>query len=141
MTDTYVLKRKLSEIEKYFQLLKPLREKPKEIIQADSTIYAAIERYLYLLCQTTIDFAEAVISYTNLRKPGSYKEVFEILSEGDGIISSATSLEMEKMAGFRNVLAHAYGKVDFDKLYQVLTEDIEKIKLFINEIKNKIKLE
>jgi len=139
MTDTSVLKRKLSAVEKYSQLLKPLRDKPKEMIKSDPIIYGAIERYLYLLCQATIDFAEAIISYTDLRKPGSYKEVFEILSEGNGLISRTISLEMEKMAGFRNLLAHAYGKVDFDKLYIILTEDIEKIRLFINEIKNKIK--
>lgn len=141
MTNTDVLKRKVSEIEKYFQLLKPIRTKSKEEIQTDPIVYGAIERYLYLLCQATIDFAESIITYANLRKPGSYKEVFEILAEGeDRYISPALSLKMQKMAGFRNLLAHAYGKVDFDEIYQILKKDIDDFLLFIQEVKEKIHL-
>lgn len=140
MTDIDILKRKLSEIEKYFQILKPLKKKSKEVIKKDPITYGAVERYLYLLCQATIDFAEAVISYSNLRKPGSYGEVFEILSEGDGLISRPLSLKMVKMTGFRNVLAHAYGEVDFEKLYTVLTKDIDDIKEFVKKVKEKINI-
>lgn len=83
MTEIEILKRKISEIEKYFQYLKILREKPKEKIKTDVVVYGAVERYLYLLCQTVIDFGETIISYFSLRKPGSYKEIFEILSENN----------------------------------------------------------
>ena len=72
MTSVDILKRKLSQIKKYFSILKPLRKYEKEKIENDEIIYGAVERYLYLLSQATIDFAEAVISYSNLRKPGSY---------------------------------------------------------------------
>lgn len=141
MTNIDVLKRKASEIEKYFQLLKPIRVKTKEEIQTDPIIYGAVERYLYLLCQATIDFAEAIISYANLRTPGSYKEVFEILVEGeDKYISPSLSLKMQKMTGFRNLLAHAYGKVDFDQLYKILQKDINDFPIFIKEVKKKIKI-
>ena len=67
MTNVDILKRKLSQIQKYFAILKPLRKYEKEKIQNDEIIYGAVERYLYLLCQATIDFAEAVISYAVLR--------------------------------------------------------------------------
>jgi len=140
MTNIDILKRKLSEVEKYSQILKPYRKKPKEIIKTDITIYGAVERYLYLLCQATIDLAEALLSYADLRSPGSYKEVFEILAEGDGLISRELSLKMQSMTGFRNILAHAYGKVDFQKLYIVLTKDIDDIKEFIKEVKKKINI-
>ena len=141
MTNIDVLKRKASEIEKYFQLLKLIRAKSKEEIQTDPIIYGAIERYLYLLCQATIDFAEAIISFANLRTPGSYKEVFEILAEGeDKYISPSLSLKMQKMTGFRNLLAHAYGKVDSDQLYKILQKDINDFLIFIKEVKKKIKI-
>jgi len=42
------------------------------------------------------------------------------------------------MTGFRNVLAHAYGEVDFEKLYTVLTKDINDIDEFVKKIKEKI---
>jgi uncharacterized protein YutE (UPF0331/DUF86 family) len=140
MTNIDILKRKLSQIQKYFVILKPLRKYPKEKILKDEIIYGAVERYLYLLCQATIDFAEAVISYANLRKPGTYSEVFEILSEGNGLISQEISLKMKSMSGFRNILAHEYGKVRFEEVYKTLTKDIDDINIFLDEIKNKIQL-
>lgn len=140
MTNVDILKRKLSQIKKYFAILEPLRKYEKEKIQNDEIIYGAVERYLYLLCQATIDFAEAVISYANLRKPGTYGEVFEILAEGNGLISKEISLKMKSMSGFRNILAHEYGKVDFEEVYRALMKDIDDISKFLDEIKNKIKL-
>jgi len=140
MTNIDILKRKISQIQKYFAILKPLRKYPKEKIQNDEIIYGAIERYLYLLCQATIDFAEAVISFKNLRKPGTYSEIFEILSEGEGLINRDISRKMQEMTGFRNILAHEYGKVDFKEVYKVLTDEIDDINIFLEEIKGKIKL-
>ena len=141
MTNIDILKRKLSQIQKYFAILEPIKKYEKEKIQSDEIIYGAVERYLYLLCQATIDFAEAVISYANLRKPGTYGEVFEILAEGNGLISQEISSKMKSMSGFRNILAHEYGKVDFEEVYKTLIKDIEDINKFIDEIKIKIKLE
>ncbi len=139
MTEIEILKRKISEIEKYFQYLKILREKSKEKIKTDIIIYGAVERYLYLLCQAVIDFGEIIISYFSLRKPGSYKEIFEILSENN-LIKPKLSLKMQQLAGFRNILAHSYGKIDFEKLYQILTQEIDEINVFLREIKSKINL-
>ena len=141
MTNVDILKRKLSQIKKYFAILEPLQKYDKEKIQNDEIIYGAVERYLYLLCQATIDFAEAVISHVNLRKPGTYGEVFEILAEGNSLISKEISLKMKNMSGFRNILAHEYGEVDFEKLYTILTKDIDDIKEFVGEIKKKLSID
>ncbi len=140
MTNIDVLKRKLSQIQKYFAILEPLRKFSKEKIQNNDIIYGAVERYLYLLCQATIDFAEAVISYTNLRKPGTYGEIFEILSEGNGLISRPLAVKMKKMTGFRNILTHEYGVVDFETVYRILKKDSNDIQIFIKKIREKIKV-
>ena len=76
-----------------------------------------------------------------LRKPGTYSEIFEILSEGDGFISKETSSKMKSMTGFRNVLAHEYGKVSSHEVYQALMTDIDDINKFIVELRVRIKLE
>ncbi len=140
MTNIDVLKRKLSLIKKYFAILEPLKKYPEEKILKDEILYGAVERYLYLLCQATIDFAEAIISYADLRKPGTYGEIFEILSEGDGLISKEISSKMKSMTGFRNILAHEYGKVNSHAIYKALMVDIGDINKFIIELVVKIKL-
>ena len=45
------------------------------------------------------------------------------------------------MSGFRNILAHEYGKVNFEDVYKTLMKDIDDINKFLDEIKNKIQLE
>ncbi|MDH7476333.1 MAG: DUF86 domain-containing protein [Microgenomates group bacterium] len=139
MTNVRVLIKKISEVEKYFQMVKKYRKyKPEEIIKNDER-YGALQRYLYLLCQSTIDLAEAVISYYSFRVPGNYGEIFQIFQENN-LIDRNLSEKMIKMTGFRNLLAHVYGEIDFEKLYQVLVKDIDDINKFLDIIKNKIKL-
>lgn len=48
----------------------------------------------------------------------------EALGDAD-VISTETQAKMEEAVGFRNVLAHRYGEVDHDIVYDVLHEDLE----------------
>lgn len=137
MTDVDILKTKLSEIQKYLNILRNYQNKTKEEIVKDVTLRGAIERYLYLLCQSTIDFAEALLSHLNLRQPSSYGEIFEILGE-EKIISIEVVSKMKKMTGFRNVLTHAYGEVNLDIVLEILQKDIGDFLLFLQEAKIKI---
>jgi len=139
MTNIDVLKNKISEIQKYFQLLKNYQNVKKDDLLKDVTLKGAVERYLYLICQATIDFAEALISYLNLRAPSTYGEIFEILGE-QKLISKEMVLKMKKMTGFRNILAHAYGEVNLDIMLEVLKKDISDFNLFIKEIREKQKI-
>jgi len=136
MTNVDVLKNKISEIQKYFQLLKNYQNVKKDDLLKDATLKGAVERYLYLICQATIDFAEALISYLNLRTPSTYGEIFEILGE-QKLISKEMVLKMKKMVGFRNILAHAYGEINIDIIFEVLKKDIQDFTFFIEEIKEK----
>ena len=139
MTNIEVLKNKLSEIQKYLNISKDYQKKSKDDLLKDQTLRGAVERYLYLLCQSTIDFAEALLSHLNLRTPSTYGEVFEILGE-ERIISTDMVLKMKKMTGFRNILTHAYGEINLDILLDVLKKDINDFSTFIVEVKEKQKI-
>jgi len=139
MTITEVLKNKISEIQKYFNLLKNYQNIKKDDLLKDPTLKGAVERYLYLVCQATIDFAESLISYLNLRTPSTYGEIFEILSE-QKLISKEMVLKMKKMAGFRNILAHAYGEINLDIMLEILKKDVFDFNLFIKEVREKQKI-
>jgi uncharacterized protein YutE (UPF0331/DUF86 family) len=139
MTNVDVLKNKVSEIQKYLNLLKNYQKVNREELLKDPTLKGAVERYLYLICQATIDFAEALISYLNLRAPSTYGEIFEILGE-QKLISKEMVLKMKKMTGFRNILAHAYGEINIDIMLEVLKKDIFDFNLFIKEIREKQKI-
>lgn len=131
MTEQGVIENKISSIQKYLKILANYSKITKKEILANLDKRGAVERYLYLLTQSTIDLAEAVISLKGLRKPSTMGESFTILAE-EGIISRELSEELIKMVGFRNILAHEYEEIDYDILYGVLTERVKSIEEFVS---------
>ena len=93
----------------------------------------AVERYLYLAVQASIDLAESVIAYKNLRRPSTMSDSFYILQEG-GIISIELTEKMVKMTGFRNIIAHDYEKLNYAIVYDVLQNRLPDIEDFLNRI-------
>lgn len=69
MTNLSVIENKISAARKYLKILEGYKKYPKEGIKNNLDIRGAVERYLYLAVQATIDLAEAVIAYKKFRKP------------------------------------------------------------------------
>ena len=134
MTNFSVVENKISSVKKYLTILQNFKKYTRKEIKNDLNIKGAVERYLYLVSQATIDTAEAFISLKDFRKPTTLREGFEILEE-EKIISVELREKMVKMAGFRNFIAHDYDKIDYDKVYDVLQNRLTDIKEFIEQIK------
>ncbi|MEK7562203.1 MAG: DUF86 domain-containing protein [Patescibacteria group bacterium] len=133
MTNFSVVENKISSVKKYLGILQHFKKYLRKEIENDLNIRGAVERYLYLVSQATIDTAEAFISLRNFRKPTTIRESFEILKE-EKIISIELSEKMVKLAGFRNFIAHDYDKVDYDKVYDILQNRLGDIEKFIKQI-------
>lgn len=133
MTNLSVIENKISAIRKYLKILERYKKYSQQEIANDIDIRGASERYLYLVVQATIDLAEAVIAYRNYRKPDTLSEAFYILNE-EGIISSELTDKMVGMAGFRNVIAHDYEKINYEKVYEVLHGGLRDIEEFISVV-------
>lgn len=137
MTDISVIENKISLIKKYLKILESYKKYSIKKIENDLNIRGALERYLYLAIQATIDLAEAIISFKDFRKPTSFSESFYILNE-EKIISTELTEKMIRMTGFRNIVAHDYESINYEIVYDVLQNRLADIKKFIASIKNKI---
>ena len=82
---------------------------------------------------------EAIISFKEFRRPGTYTEVFYILDE-EKLISKDLSEKLVNMTKFRNIIAHDYEKVDFGILYDALQNRLIDIEAFIDAIREKLDL-
>ncbi len=133
MSSRKVIENKISSVRKYLKILLRYGKYTKTEIEANIDIRGAVERYLYLAIQSTIDLAEAVIAYRGLRKPTSMAEAFYILNE-EGIIPPKLTGELAKMAGFRNIIAHDYEKLDYDIVIDVLRNKLKDIDKFLLKI-------
>ena len=133
MTNLSVIENKISSVRKYLTILQRYRTYSQKEISDDIDRRGAVERYLYLAIQATIDLAEAVISFKNLRKPSTMSESFHILHEAE-IVPLDLTEQLVKMTGFRNVIAHDYEKLNYDIVYGVLKNRLVNIESFLEAI-------
>ncbi len=129
MTNLTVIENRISAVKKYLKILERYKKYSAKKIEEDLDIRGAVERYLYLAIQATIDLAEAVISYKNLRKPSSMSETFHILNEED-IIFPDLKTKMSKMVGFRNIIAHDYEEINYEIVFEILQKGLSDIEEF-----------
>ncbi len=139
MTSLRAIEVRMSSVRKYLRILRGYRKYSLETIQQDVTLKGAVERYLYLATQSSIDLAEAIISFKDLRRPSSYTEAFQILNE-ERFLSAALTGKLVKMAGFRNVIAHDYADLDFGIVYDVLQNRLKDIEAFLAEARKNLTL-
>ena len=137
MTSLHVIENKIAYVKKYVALLRSYKERTIEDLQNDATLRGAIERYLYLAAQASIDLAEATIAYRGYRKPTTYREDFEILIE-NSVIGNALGEKLIKMVAFRNRLAHAYDSIDYGVIVSTLNNSLVDLDDFVAAIEIEI---
>lgn len=139
MTNINVIENKISSIQKYLKIISQYRKYSQAELEKDQTLKGAVERYLYLLTQASIDLAEAIIALKDFRRPSTYSEAFYILNE-EQIIPAKLTENLVKMVGFRNIIAHDYKDVDLGIVYEVLQKRYKDVEEFIRSIKKSLNL-
>lgn len=137
MTNTSVLESKISSIQKYLKILAGYQNYSQQQLEDDLHLKGSVERYLYLLTQSVLDLAEAIISFKDFRRPQTYSEFFDILQE-EKLISKDLTEKLVKMAKFRNIISHDYENLDFGIIYDVLQNRLQDVEEFLKQIKNKL---
>lgn len=84
-------------------------------------------------CEACIDVVNAVIRQRRLGVPQSSRDSFSLLEKG-GILSSVTSLKMQKMVGLRNIAVHDYQKLNLDIVISVLNNHLTDFIDFLDEL-------
>ena len=139
MTNLFIVENKIGAIKEYLGILKGFKKFSYFQLADDVFIRGSVELYLYLAAQSAIDLAESVIALKDYRKPTTLKEGFEILEE-EGVISIELRNAMRDMAGFRNIIAHDYAKIDYSKVYDIVQNRLPDVEKFSTQIKKYLNL-
>jgi uncharacterized protein YutE (UPF0331/DUF86 family) len=75
-----------------------------------------VERNFEIAVQCCIDISHRIIALEKARKPVDYYEAISLMGEL-GVLPVDFSRRLAPIAGFRNVLAHEYLSVDWDRVY------------------------
>lgn len=133
MVDEAVVTDKLRLIDGYIEDLERLRGMERTAYVEDMVTQRAVERTFMNRIQSIIDVASHIRSTIGLGSAETSREELQALGDA-GIVSAETQSKMEEAVDFRNVLAHRYGDVDHDIVYDVLHEELEWFERFQIEV-------
>ena len=133
MVNKDVFWKKAESLEKHLSLIRSRNRISLEEFLSDDIQQDALLFQLQLAIQTCIDVAAHIVSDEGLGAPGSSSEIFYLLMDAD-IIDMRMAERMIGAVGFRNLIAHEYGRLDMKIAYKAVTEDFLDLGRFIYAI-------
>jgi len=134
MADERVVSVKLEQIEQYHgELKEKQRSLSRQDLRTDTTEQRAVERMFENAIQACSDLAQHVATQDFDYDGDASKEAIRVLGQED-VIDEETMNTLVVAVGFRNVLAHEYGKVDHAEVYETLQTGLEVYDAFSRQI-------
>ncbi|MDO8467903.1 MAG: DUF86 domain-containing protein [Nanoarchaeota archaeon] len=125
---------KKEEIQNYLEELGTILPRDFEEYQRDYVKKAACERYFERIIGAVTDLAFIFIKENKLKIPEEEKEIFDILVNEE-IIKKDLGARLKDARGMRNIIAHQYGKVDDEIVFESITSQLIKdIEEFMEKI-------
>ena len=120
MVDERVVSVKLEQIEQYHgELNAKLETLSRRDFLSSTTEQRAVERMFENAIQACADLAQHIASRAFGFDGTTSKGAIRVLDR-EGVIDEETAGTLVAPIGFRNVLAHEYGHVDHDEVYETL---------------------
>ena len=113
------IEKRLDELSERLAKLKALSVKSRNDFEEDSFLRDIVERNLEVAVQCCIDISHRIIAIEIARKPADYYETISIMGELE-VLPVDFARQLAPIAGLRNILAHEYLSVDWDKVYDHL---------------------
>jgi uncharacterized protein YutE (UPF0331/DUF86 family) len=124
-----LVRQRCGEIAESLARLEHLRQLPRADFLADQDA-KDIACYRLLLA---IEAALALCYHWSARQlrttPEDYAACFGVLADA-GLIPRELAARLQQMARFRNLLIHMYWKVDYERVYQILHDDVGDLRAF-----------
>ena len=111
---------RLDELSERLARLVPLRDRPRTDFDGEPYLRDIVERNLEVAAQCCIDISHRIIVIEGAQKPRDYHEAIVRMGEL-GVLPPDFADQLAPIAGFRNILIHEYLAVDWDEVYDNLT--------------------
>ena len=133
-----ILNRLFSEMDEALQKLNGFSKFSKEEFLAQERMIDAAKYDFIVAIEAMIDICNRIISMDKLGYPQDYSDVIRLMGE-KGKFQEDLVKQLIEMVRFRNVLVHLYWKVEDDKLYEYLGNNLGDFEVFKSAIRNYLK--
>jgi len=125
---------KFRDITESVARLKQFREVSREEFLQDQDKLDVASFRLIVATEAAIDICLHVSAKLLRKVPEEYAACFKLLGES-GVIDGDLALRLSRMARFRNLLVHHYWKIDYERMYELITgTDLDDLAEFIAQI-------
>jgi uncharacterized protein YutE (UPF0331/DUF86 family) len=91
----------------------------------------AVILHLWQAVQIVIDLAVSACLHLKLGTPSTYADSFRRLADA-GHLDATLAARLERAAGFRNVVAHAYERLDMARIHRAAREGPDDLRAFLD---------
>lgn len=116
MLDERLLETKLGRLRARLERARAKLPASREDFESDVDAQEIVSFNLLLAVQEALDLAAHWIADAGWEVPTTAREHFEILAS-HGVVQRDLARDLALCAGARNLIAHAYGTLDFGRLY------------------------
>jgi uncharacterized protein YutE (UPF0331/DUF86 family) len=129
MVDPRLVERKLSSLLACIQRVREKRSASKEAFVSDRDGRELAAFNLFLAFQEALDLAAHVIADAGWEVPTTARDHFEVLAK-HGFLDGALAADLAVCAGARNLIAHAYGTLDLERLHTEIPAGLDALERF-----------
>jgi uncharacterized protein YutE (UPF0331/DUF86 family) len=133
--DREILAERVGTVE--FHLARVAQRLPEraEDLQPATDASDAVVLHLWQAVQVVIDLAIALCVQRNLGTPSSYGDAFERLAAA-GDLDGPLATRLAKAAGFRNLIAHAYERIDMARVHEAASNGPADLRAFLKRARD-----
>jgi uncharacterized protein YutE (UPF0331/DUF86 family) len=118
MVDRAVLAKRIAAVRDAVERIATMLPASAEEFRADRTAREVVTLNLFLALQECIALATHWLADAGWDVPQSYGEVFTVLEER-GVLDAALASNLRSAVGLRNLIAHQYGVLDLDRMFEI----------------------
>lgn len=130
--DKDLIREKLKILEEFIRTIEEMSFTASEMLEVKDIQHLVAFR-LQQSVETAIDIANHLASTLPLPQRDTAADVFLLLGQ-EKIIPRAVANKMKGACGFRNLVVHHYGQIDFRKLYRDYKDDLEDLRNFAKAV-------
>ncbi len=137
MVDKILLAKKLAAIRDATLRVRSVLPNEREAFEHDRTVREVVVLNLFVALQGCLDVASHWVSDEGWDVPSSYRELFELLST-HGVIEPTLAQRLVAASGFRNLIAHQYGALDWRRVFDIARDGTADLDAFCAALASRV---
>jgi uncharacterized protein YutE (UPF0331/DUF86 family) len=133
MVDKAILAAKLAAIRDAVARVRQVLPASAEAFKLDRTVREVVTLNVFIALQEAIALAAHWVADRGWSVPQSYADVFTVLGDR-GVIDRELAQRLRAAAGLRNLIAHQYGVLNVDRVFEIATNELEDLLAFCQQL-------